>query len=184
MINNIKIYDFNRKLKKTNTKSRSDTKVFTLIKQSINGEIIGYDLDEYLAETLIDSKMLSKEEEEIEKKLKRIRADKNYELLMENFKSFQRMSKKYNDILPVVELKGSESPLKKDLDILEMKLLYLIIELRASLGMDLSDISNRNVEKYIDAIVFDIMNEKYEPASILKHIDDENVELSLTKVKK
>lgn len=176
MINNIKIYNFNIKLRKVNESSRSDARVFTLIKQSINGKVIGYDLGKYLEETPIDSRMLSKEKEEIGKKLKRVKKGKSYELLSKNFENFEEMVQKYNDILLGLGPKGSG---KKDLDLLEIKLLYLIIELRVNLGMELYDISSKDVKKYIDAVTFDIMNERYESLSILKHVDEEKVELTL-----
>ena len=52
------------------------------------------------------------------------------------------------------------------------RILYLTIELRAYLGLDLSDFYHEDIKDYCDALIEDLINNKYQRLNFSSHLDN------------
>lgn len=174
-MNKLEIYsDFDKNLLKNNLKlykncSISDKRVFNFIKKYINGNMDVTKLNDET--TVIDENMIFKNESEIALKLLKSKQNTLYQSLNEEFFKFRKLANRYEFLLQKYDKHFELSQYENmQLDLLLIKMTYILIELKISLDLNLSDISINNINSYCECVISDIINKNYESLSISKHI--------------
>lgn len=174
-MNKLEIYsDFDKKIVKDNFKlykncSISDKRIFDFVKKYMNGDLYVTKLNDET--TVIDENMISKNELEIANKLAKSKQNALYQNLNEEFLKFRKLANRYEFLLQKYDKQLELSKYENmQLDLLLIKMTYILIELKVSLNLSLNDISINNINSYCKCIISDIINENYEPLSINKHI--------------
>ena len=174
-MNKLEIYsDFNKNVIKNNLKlyrncSISDKRVFKFVERYINGNLDVTNLDDET--TVIDENMIFKNESEIALRLLKSKQNTLYQNLNEEFLRFRKLANRYEFLLKKYDKQFELSQYENmQLDLLLIKMTYILIELKISLNLNLNDISVNNINSYCECIIHDIINKNYEPLSIDKHI--------------
>lgn len=179
-MNHLELYKniFNKQLVLYKNYSVIDKRVFSLVKQYLNNSLNITNLNDEI--TIVDENMLSQNEKDISFKLAHSKQNKSYIKLITKFNEYKYLVKNYEHLLQkhdaVYKLSQKDN---HELDLLLYKLIFLLIELKVSLNMNLQDMSIVDINSYCECIAFDIINNNYETLSFNKHIDEKNIQLIL-----
>ena len=175
MLQSIEVQNFNKKLK-TYNKTICDKRVFKLIQESLNGNFFITNNEEEL--TILDENVLSLNEKNIAFKLAKSKNNNYSKQLNDKFNIWKNLVKKFENLLAQhdKEYKLNEEQ-NKELDLINLKLIYMLIDLKVNLGMNLDDISINDITYYCNSIAYDIYDGKYEPLNIEKHIDEQKIKI-------
>lgn len=175
MTTNYDIKKFAKNFKAYN-KTINDKRVLKLVTQTLNGYIFVTDNNEEL--TVLDENMLSLNEKNIALKLAKSKRNTYNQKLNEKFNKWKQLVTEFENLL---DIHDKEYQLTKEqhkkLDLINLKLIYILIDLKVNLGMPLNDISINDIIYYCNSIAFDVYNNQYEPLSIEKHIDEQKINI-------
>lgn len=161
----------------------SDKRILKLVKQSLSQPSLNIGNDDFKI-TLIDSNFISENENIISKQLTKSRRNEKYSIIKKRFKEWMMLANEFEKTIEYYDKNNSISNEQSNrIDLLRLKITYLLIEIKTCLDLNINDIATTDIEKYCEAIAFDINNDKYETLSIDKHIDEENIKILNYKLK-
>ena len=175
---------FEYKIKQLNIRSKVEENNFSLVHRYLSGNITKENDYNKLVNNydgLVSDVMLEKGgfiEKSIEQitdavETNSIKADTQILKELKNrLQSLKELAKNYYVIRNIHNeqaFKGSYRLLKEA----ESRVIYGIIELRASLGLSTAGITVEKIQKYCRALMYDINNDKYERLSFQEHITEE-----------
>ena len=166
----IRINEFESKVKKLELGKAIEKNTFKLTRDYLNGDIIEKNTG-YASYTYDDS-FIIKNMNEIQNaiKTKPYRKVTKEELnnKVQNIINEYSQYTTYNNLNSRGELDTKQ---KSFLMEYQNRVFYLILELRVALGLDVSDFYHEEVYDYCEAIITDVMNNKYKRLNIEQHLN-------------
>lgn len=171
----IDIKTFNKKAKNIKINSIIEKNNFNLVRDFITGEIEFSQSNrnnQKIDSNNITNKIMFDNDIEIFVKIGILLDDRNYKkekealiLLQEKENTLKRLYDTYCDYLKCSYIEEEYSSK------LRRQIFYLILELRASLNLNLDKFNSSEIANYCETIANDVVNEKYKRLSFQSHLD-------------